>query len=395
MVLPVIPDLPDKMSEFWDDVESMTSIWKALAPWFKDRGYILYPRESLCAVPSSGLSAYQLSGNPVKFPYAYASETRLASRVMRMARPCIFPAVDKNRRDVIVKFLFNDAENTHEVSILKHLISESLRSDPLNKVIPVFDVLTYDDRYSFVVMPRWGSAYSLHYCGFDCLGTAFNFASCLLKALAFLHKNLIAHRDIRLDNVLVNVYGKDQLMFDYRPFLSSRQADFVLCDFGVSIMFPPDTPQAERMRPVSESELGSYQYHPPDAANGQAMYDPFAYDVACLGGLFCEHMTTLVPSLAPFLDRMITSDIASRYTASEALEAFTQLYEDLAPHYLGTPAPPPPLYGTVLWQGQDRWAGLPEDFVSEHTSHYAPAKPKYKAINLDGTSCFLDIDTPN
>lgn len=86
MVLPVIPDLPDKMSEFWDDVESMTSIWKALAPWFKDRGYILYPRESLCAVPSSGLSAYQLSGNPVKFPYAYASETRLASRVMRMAR---------------------------------------------------------------------------------------------------------------------------------------------------------------------------------------------------------------------------------------------------------------------------------------------------------------------
>lgn len=42
------------------------------------------------------------------------------------------------------------------------------------------------------------------------------------------------------------------------------------------------------MCPALESEWGSPQYHPPDAANGDIMYDPFAYDVACLGGLFCE-----------------------------------------------------------------------------------------------------------
>lgn len=54
------------------------------------------------------------------------------------------------------------------------------------------------------------------------------------------------------------------------------------------MMFSSDTLPAERVCPASASEDGYFDFHPPDAANGETIYDPFAYDVACLGGLLCE-----------------------------------------------------------------------------------------------------------
>lgn len=77
---------------------------------------------------------------------------------------------------------------------------------------------------------------------------------------------------------------------DLRNFFSSRkkQLHFVLCDFGLSVVFHPDTPASERVCPVEESEWGSSQYHPPDITTEQDVYDPFSYDVACLGGVVCE-----------------------------------------------------------------------------------------------------------
>lgn len=94
-------------------------------------------------------------------------------------------------------------------------------------------------------------------------------------------------QDFKLTNILINCYHQTEGFYDFRPFFSSRQAKFVLCDFDLSIMFPPDTPPAARVCPASESDWGSPWYHPPDTANGEALYDPFAYDVACLGGLLC------------------------------------------------------------------------------------------------------------
>lgn len=78
------------------------------------------------------------------------------------------------------------------------------------------------------------------------------------------------------------------MFYNLRPFLASGKAKFVLCDFNLSIRFPPDTPPEARVLPALESEYGSSEFHPPDAANGETVYDPFAYDVACLGGLLCE-----------------------------------------------------------------------------------------------------------
>lgn len=110
--------------------------------------------------------------------------------------------------------------------------------------------------------------------------------------LAFTHSLCLAYdhgqKDIKIHNILVNLYNGDAVYDDCREFYASQKARFVLCDFDLSVIFPPDTPPAARVCPASESDWGSYRYHPPDAADGQTVYDPFAYDVACLGGLLCE-----------------------------------------------------------------------------------------------------------
>lgn len=46
------------------------------------------------------------------------------------------------------------SEDDSEVIILRYLMSERHRLDPLNMTIAIFDVLTVDRRLSLAVMPR-------------------------------------------------------------------------------------------------------------------------------------------------------------------------------------------------------------------------------------------------
>ncbi|KAK7676328.1 hypothetical protein QCA50_020711 [Cerrena zonata] len=293
----------------------------------------------------------------------------------------LIAAVNTQHRDVIIKMIRNDSPELH---IIKVLASDPMRSDPLNLSVPVLEILEYDEEYSFVVMPRWGDTDPIIKTGFDCLETAFKFVEDVLKALTFLHNNLIAHRDLKLGNILLNYqYGPE--IHDLRPFLSTKRARFVLCDFGLSVMFSPDIPLSQRICPAEESERGSAQYHPiDDVGYDQIAYDPFSYDVASLGGVLCElvgYMTPLVPPLAPFLDRLVTPDITTRYSAAQALEAFLELKNNMDPAFLSSTVPPSPspqnnLYVFSRWQDHDRWAGLPPDFVQKHAAMYELVRPK-------------------
>ena len=42
-----------------------------------------------------------------------------------------------------------------EDSIIKFLMSESVRQDEYNTTIPILEVLEFDERWSFIVMPRY------------------------------------------------------------------------------------------------------------------------------------------------------------------------------------------------------------------------------------------------
>ena len=81
--------------------------------------------------------------------------------------------------------------------------------------------------------------------------------------------------------------------------------------------------------------------------------------------------------LAPLLDKMVTWNIEERFTASEALRFFEDMYPQLTLEQLESR--PPEVYGTMAfvegWNVRDRWKDLPEDFVRRWSSFRTPKPP--------------------
>jgi len=130
----------------------------------------------------------------------------------------------------------------------------------------------------------------------------------LLKALSYLHKNLIVHRvcswlfcaypiflyhklqDISDANIVVNHFcasGQMRCNSMRGQLRSSGHLVYALLDFDISIRFPPNSTPADMRLPSSLSWWGSYD-QPADTAQGELDYDPFAFDVGCLGVLFWD-----------------------------------------------------------------------------------------------------------
>jgi hypothetical protein len=97
-------------------------------------------------------------------------------------------------------------------------------------------------------------------------------------------------QDVDYRNILVNVFRGDFEIGEHFPMLTEfRRRDAVLyahIDFDISIMFEPESIPAERRLPWVLSREGPFVYVY-DTRQGELDYDPFAYDIACLGELLC------------------------------------------------------------------------------------------------------------
>lgn len=96
-------------------------------------------------------------------------------------------------------------------------------------------------------------------------------------------------QDLTFRNILVNYNGfASQIPPMSLDPTDSWKPRFALCDFDLAVIFPPNVPLSERVLPSDEANYGTVRFHPPDGTNGEATYDPFAFDVACMGGILCE-----------------------------------------------------------------------------------------------------------
>lgn len=182
---------------------------------------------------------------------------------------------------------------------------------------------------------------------------------------------------------------------------TQRRALYALIDFDWSVMFDPTSTPAERRLPCNSFiSGGNFAY---DTAQGELDFDPFAFDVGALGQLFCfkfqvrpslslgfkselrltsmlnwhQHLAPIAPFLAPFLDRMITRDIAKRFTAREALNFLEEFSSQLSSSQRHE-EPSPPSY--LNPETYDRWAGLPEDFIQQWSLYREPKLPQTTKI---------------
>ncbi|EKM82205.1 hypothetical protein AGABI1DRAFT_26052, partial [Agaricus bisporus var. burnettii JB137-S8] len=76
--------------------------------------------------------------------------------------------------------------------------------------------------------------------------------------------------------------------------------------------------------------------------------------------------------LAPFLDRMVTRHVPSRFNAVEALQFFEALVADTPGKVMNLEYPSSP---GAMFDTWDRWEGLPPDFTKKWEDYREPPMP--------------------
>ncbi|KAI0630195.1 hypothetical protein C8Q77DRAFT_1273392 [Trametes polyzona] len=155
-----------------------------------------------------------------------------------------------------------------------------------------------------------------------------------IQGLAYLHENRIVHRDIIEVNILVSCYNSDvvrdhqavqKTLNHYRSVTDPSDVHYCLFDFDICHIFPLDAPLQSCRQPADEAWAGAPSYQPYDVWRGEHDYDPFAYDVSCLGYLFVEWFG------------MNTHIAANRFTASEAARFLEDVVAQTPQSVLDTP----------------------------------------------------------
>ncbi|KAF8056601.1 hypothetical protein FPV67DRAFT_643674 [Lyophyllum atratum] len=200
---------------------------------------------------------------------------------------------------------------------------------------------------------------------------------CHAEGLTFLHKHKIAHGDISHGNVLINHFARAS--WDHEnPFRirlrSEGHLTYALFDFDLSTKFPESCSLEECRLPYRKSWQGTPGCVPLDTCQGEFDFDPFAWDVGALGLLLCMeygHMIPDVPMLAPFLDSIVTRNVAQRFTAAQAL----QFLEDEV--YPRTPRGQLQVrFRPRAFDSRDRWAGLDANFCEQWAAYREPPLPR-------------------
>ncbi|KAG6848737.1 hypothetical protein H0H93_014543 [Arthromyces matolae] len=302
---------------WWDSTRTKT--------WFKEKGYTLYSR---MPNPHFGPSNFMFPVDPgereISFPYSYTNvitDTEQPSLDASVGeRGIVCYAQDTQGRHVAIKAL---ADGSEEFRIIDHLRTEPLplSIDEFNNVMPILDVLPCEGHW-LAIMPRWG-IYPLSP-DFRNLQEALQFIHCLLK-------------DLKSENVAVNLFTgfvDDHCGVGREKLRSEGKLTYALFDFSLATMFP--------------------------------------------SSVSLEHLTPVVPMLAPFLDKMTTRNIPGRFTAAEALEFFEQHVLD-SPVVLGLGIPISRPIDRPLkhYDEYNRWKHLDPSFVQQWGTFREPPIPRH------------------
>ncbi|KAF5353177.1 hypothetical protein D9757_012650 [Collybiopsis confluens] len=446
------------------------SFWYGLAPWFKKRGYILHipGSRSGWAEISDGFTvpgltpgpqgSYFSPGNPAAgeaedgdpndnsgsggdpYPYAFTDSHTSSqedyiydhSRRIKASPPNpvkvppfiassntgrVYAAQDSRGKHVSIKILRKDSEQWRVVQIVRKWQGGQGQGEKSSDsvgvgVLPILDILEYDEDtrigtdYAFIIMPRWGDVPGPNRL-FRSAQDVEVFVVDVLRGLETLHSLNIAHRDIKLNNLVMNhlfrvpVRTPRAIQILEEPTkntISKKQRNrstaaaipsplsldlphplrFAIIDFDFAMVVSPLPYQKgigigenRKERHRLPSRLAWMQeYSAGDVAQGELVYDPFKYDVGVLGIMFCEMVEQYIhrlPYLVPLLDRMTTHELKKRFTAREA-RVFAETY---------------------LVQGQHRFGGEYEDGDIE-------SAPSYLRVGSEtGTGVVGNRDVPS
>ncbi|KAG5720190.1 hypothetical protein E4T56_gene3219 [Termitomyces sp. T112] len=364
-----------------------TAWWDSsrLRSWLLEKGYTLYHRFPSELDYAAGMYPARPGQGERKFPFASYEGSESVSGYLPPLYGNIGPvgnisfAQNAQGQHVAIKAVLDGSE---ELRILEYLHSQGVPRSmgDFHHVIPVLDVLACEGHW-LAIMPRWGVHPLSPGCG--SLKEVFHVIHCLLKGLTYLHKHRIAHGDIKADNILIDHVNVDtyDICNSYRQSLRLQgRVTYAFYDFDCSTMFPPSMPLEECRLPSQVSYNTLYHQVPGDTLQGEIDFNPFAFDVGMLGVMFCQefqHMTNIVPMLAPLFDRMTTRDIPRRFKASEALRFFEEHVIPLTPQPVLSLAAPDLPFSRVPYDYHDRWKDLDPESMEKWGVYREPPVPRY------------------
>ncbi|CDO75410.1 hypothetical protein BN946_scf184855.g13 [Trametes cinnabarina] len=260
---------------------------------------------------------------PLCLPYA----NRCTHEQPPLDAICLAPSFTAGRdalqQDVVLKMV---DRGTMEDHIYRFLAECKDLYNPLvfPFVLPPIAIIDSPYNFDLVAMPMWGSKYNLS--ELETVSEVLRFMHCTLTALAFLHEKRIVHRDIHETNIMIDwyCYTADPSVHSQGLHAHRRNSSvsYALHDFDLALQMPPETSLKDCRRPSIEAWIGKCLYHPTDAWQGEVDYNPFAFDVGCLGNLFIYHFAesiTKAPLLALLFAKMTTPVIEERFSAADAL----------------------------------------------------------------------------
>ncbi|RDX55195.1 hypothetical protein OH76DRAFT_1397577 [Lentinus brumalis] len=383
-----LPDLPledinsfHKREDGFPCWYEMRQFWSAYRDWLATRGFYLhaldrreYEREDMWYPPPTSTCAASL-------PYAERIAHDAIGECVPLPYSKCAPAQDSHGRDVTIKLVNT---YTYEYGIYQDLLRcDELFGQDFQGVLPPVAILDTSYRFSFIVMPTWGTYNPLG--DFETVGQVVRFMYCMLKGLRFLHSRRVAHRDIDQQNIMNNIYTlwRPSDAFPTRLAEHRRTSRVLYClfDFNLSVQFPLNTPLHE-CRLVSENcTFTGSAYIPWDVCFGAYDYDPFTYDVACLGNMFRAKFATIVrnvPEFALLFEKMTTYVIQDRLSASEAFACLRQTVKRLPDRVSDTDIILNPTLN--FWDAERYWSLVPPELAVAWAKYRTPPAPTWYTL---------------
>ncbi|KIM38158.1 hypothetical protein M413DRAFT_247120 [Hebeloma cylindrosporum] len=366
--------------------------WESKRTWFADRGYVL--NKTIYGDSGRVWAEEPMSTSPVmevRYPDSYVGGCKACQPACTLPHTQLHPRIamaqDRESRHVVIKVILSESE---EFKVLKLLQQETDLSEQFRGIIPVLDMLP-SDAFCFVVLPRWGG--KVYFSWFETAKDVLHYIRCLLQGLAFLHDRRIFHRDVTAGNILANHFScfQDCESFDRKDMRADlRKADllnYALNDFDLSMLLPSDACLKTFRLPIVEIYPGVWD-KPHEAIRGEIDFNPFAYDVGCLGIEFAhtfQHLCPSIPFLAPLIDGMVNSHVPARFTAQEALNFLDEAQSEMTGDQLAESPDVTPQF-VLPFDEFDRWSDLPSSLI-EKWGRYRECRPSRFATHIIHPLC--------
>ncbi|KAI0365108.1 kinase-like protein [Pilatotrama ljubarskyi] len=291
--------------------------WRERQRYLLDHGYVLRPRYWPNWKPS-------WLGTNLRPAFCEDSIVHVDYQVMDARR-------SKEKDMVAIKTFRRDSQELQIARLLSSL------KHPRNHTVPILEILDdpFEPGLSLMVMPY------LRPCNnpeFTTVGDVILFVNETLEGLAFMHSQNIAHRDIAVENIMMDAKalypdGHHPVRLGYAPDAihkvtplsrAEHRVHYYYIDFGLACLFP------EGSSHYVVGDVGRDTEVP--EVSSDIPYDAFKVDIFALGNLYSKEFEEKYNSmqfLLPLIERMKQSRPEARPTADELLTQWINIRDSL------------------------------------------------------------------